>query len=821
MKSKFLIGLALVLLLVFSGMLGKGGFFGVKTAFGYGGNPPDKCTLPVTPPAGGFSVISLTGNEVTNPNIVLGLDGGDASYAMISNFSNFSNYAVVPYSQAVNWTFTSGYGYKTVYVRYLNSCSELPSITVSVTVNYVVDQCTLPVTPPVGGFKVVSLSGSEVTSPYIQLGLSGGSAAYAEVSNYSDFSSYAFVPYTSSLAWTLTSGYGSKTVYVRYFNSCKTLPSAVVTVTVNYVNGQCSLPVTPPAGGFSVASLSGTTVTNPNIQLGLSGGNAAYMEVSNNSDFSNSSTYAYAANLNWQIAPAFGAETVYVRYLNACDTLPSATVSVTVNYIDYCSIPVTPPTAGFSVTSLSGSTVTNPIIGLGINGGNAAYMDISNYSNFANYTTYAYATTIGWTLTPGYGAKTVYVRFANSCNKAKTTPVNVTVNYVDYCTIGATPPTGGFSVASVNGATVYTQTIPLALAGGNASYVDVSNSANFSTYSEYAYSPTLNWTLTPGYGSKTVYVRYLNSCKAAPSATVGVTVNYTIDPCTIGVTPPAGGFSVTSQSGSTVYNPGIVLGLSGGNAAYMEVSNNFNFANSTVYPYATTLNWTLSSGFGGKTVYVRYMNSCKALPSATVSVTVNYVDECTLNVTPPVGGFSVTSLSGSSVIDPAIQLGLKGGNAAYVDVSNSLNFATYSEFAYSPTLNWTLSSGFGSKTVYVRYLNSCKALPSRIVSVTVTYVNVCTIGLTPPQNGFMVVSNGTVNVHTPNVSLGMYGGNAAYMEVSNNSDFSNSTWYPYASTLPWTLSSGYGNKTVWVKYYNSCKAEPSIGVSVSFTYTKK
>jgi hypothetical protein len=814
MKNLFKTGIVFAAIAIFS-------FIGFKAAFGYGGGPPDECTVPVTAPAKGFSVTSLSGGTVYNPNIQIGLNGGDAAYAMISNSSDFSNYVVVAYAPTVNWTLTPGYGYKTVYVRYLNSCEDLPTDAVSVTVNYTIDQCTLPVTPPTGGFKVTSLSGAEVTSPYIQLGLSGGNAAYAEVSNYSDFSSYAFVPYTSSLAWTLTSGYGSKTVYVRYYNSCKALPSAVVTVTVNYVNGQCSLPVTPPTGGFSVTSLSGGTVYSPNIQLGLNGGNASYMQVSNNADFSNSSTYAYAATLNWQLAPTFGAETVYVRYLNTCDTIPSAPVSVTVNYIDYCTIPITPPTGGFSVTSLSGTTVTNPAIQLGINGGNAVYMDVSNYSNFANYTTYAYATTIGWTLTPGYGAKTVFVRFSNSCNKAKTTPVSVTVNYIDYCTISPTPPTGGFSVASVNGATVYTQTIPLTLAGGNASYVDVSNSSTFATYSEYAYSPTLNWTLASGYGSKTVYVRYLNSCEAAPSATVSVTVNYIVDPCTIGVTAPSGGFSVASLSGGTVYSPNIQIGLNGGNAAYMDVSNSSNFATYSEYAYATTLNWTLTSGYGGKTVYVRYLNSCKTLPSATVSVTVNYVDQCTLTVTPPSGGFSVKSLSGLNVIDPAIQLGLNGGNAAYADVSNSSNFSTYTEFAYSSTVDWTLSSGFGSKTVYVRYLNSCKSLPSKTVSVTVTYVNVCTIGLTPPPNGFMVVSNGTVNVHTPNVSLGMQGGNAAYMEVSNNSDFSNATWYSYAPNLAWTLSSGYGNKTVWVKYYNSCKAEPSIGVSISFTYTKK
>jgi hypothetical protein len=394
----------------------------------------------------------------------------------------------------------------------------------------------------------------------------------------------------------------------------------------------------------------------------------------------------------------------------------------------------------------------------------------------------------------------------------------------DPCKVGVTPPAGGFAVKNLSGSPVTNPTIQLEFtAGGDASFVEVSNHSDYSSSWTFPYQAggTTAWTLLPGYGTKNVYVRYLNSCKALPSPTLIVTVKYQQDACTIGVTPPAGGFGVVSLSGSTVYNPAIQLGLSGGNAAFVQVSNHANFSSSMTYPYSATLNWTLSSGYGSKTVYVRYLNSCKTLPSATVSVTVNYtVDPCTISVTPPAGGFSVTSTSGSTVSSQTIGLDLAGGNAAYAQISNSSNFSSYTTVPYVTALNWTLSSGFGTKTVYVRYLNTCQSLPSKTVSVTVNYINECTIALTPPQNGFMVTSLGTVNVHTTAVTLGMYGGNASFMEVSNNSNFSGSTTYAYAPTLKWNLSSGYGNKTVWVRYLNSCKAMSSIGVSISFTYTK-
>ena len=40
------------------------------------------------------------------------------------------------------------------------------------------------------------------------------------------------------------------------------------------------------------------------------------------------------------------------------------------------------------------------------------------------------------------------------------------------------------------------------------------------------------------------------------------------------------------------------------------------------------------------------------------------------------------------------------------------------------------------------------------------------------------------------------------MELSNSSDFASSTWIPYATVLPWTLTPGDGEKTVYVNYRN-------------------
>jgi len=197
------------------------------------------------------------------------------------------------------------------------------------------------------------------------------------------------------------------------------------------------------------------------------------------------------------------------------------------------------------------------------------------------------------------------------------------------------------------------------------------------------------------------------------------------DPCKIGVTPPPGGFAITSLSGSTVTNKKIELRLSGGDAAYARVSNHSDFSLSIYFPSSTfnSVLWNLTSGYGKKTVYVKYLNKCQALPTSPVSVTVNYVaDQCTIGVTPPSGGFSVKSNSGSTVRDPNIILGLAGGNAAYVEIANNVNFTGSTILQYAPTVKWILPGSYGYKTVYVRYLNSCQKKPSATVKVTINYV---------------------------------------------------------------------------------------------------
>ena len=93
--------------------------------------------------------------------------------------------------------------------------------------------------------------------------------------------------------------------------------------------------------------------------------------------------------------------------------------------------------------------------------------------------------------------------------------------------------------------------------------------------------------------------------------------------CRMPVTAPQGGFSLSGVGGNNVTSQNVTLALNGGNANFMEVSNNLDMSGATVEPYAPTKAWTLTDGYGSKLVYARFYNLCN-VPTAIISTQFNY-----------------------------------------------------------------------------------------------------------------------------------------------------------------------------------------------------
>lgn len=107
---------------------------------------------------------------------------------------------------------------------------------------------------------------------------------------------------------------------------------------------------------------------------------------------------------------------------------------------------------------------------------------------------------------------------------------------------------------------------------------------------------------------------------------------------------------------------------------------------------------------------------------------------CFIQVNTPAEGFSVKIAGGAKVVtNRRVDLAFNGGDAARMAVSNSPDFDGVSSEFYVSSKSWTLPEGEGTKTIYVRFYNSCGA-STPVVSTSVTLANPSSIN-TPPATG--------------------------------------------------------------------------------------
>ena len=118
---------------------------GFTAAFGYGGGggggggwtPPPidpRCVSPVKPPIGGIK-FKASSNDVTDSNVNLDINGGDAEYMMVSDNADFTGATLEPYAPSKTWKLPGGFGSKFVWIRFFNHC-KVPTNAYSFWFNY-------------------------------------------------------------------------------------------------------------------------------------------------------------------------------------------------------------------------------------------------------------------------------------------------------------------------------------------------------------------------------------------------------------------------------------------------------------------------------------------------------------------------------------------------------------------------------------------------------------------------------------------------------------------------------------------------------------
>lgn len=298
-------------------------------------------------------------------------------------------------------------------------------------------------------------------------------------------------------------------------------------------------------------------------------------------------------------------------------------------------------------------------------------------------------------------------------------------------------------------------------------------------------------------GLHTVYVRATDS--SANTTTPG---SEATDIFTIDTISPTGSIGI---NGGAVFtnNADVSLALTASDittsVTQMIISSNSDFSGASYESFATSDTFQLPAGDGIKTVYVKFKDSVG-------NESISYSDSITLDTTGPSGTLSINA-SNLVTNDTAVTLTINASDALssvaemIVSESNTFSGAVYEPYATSRLFN--LSSGNGTKTVYIRFKDS-QGTESALFSDTIVLDN------TGPT-GQILINSGSAYTGGTNVSLIISAADSfsdvSEMLLSLLSDFSGASYEAYSTSKAFVLDSSEGNQTVYVKFKDSLNNE--------------
>ncbi len=92
-------------------------------------------------------------------------------------------------------------------------------------------------------------------------------------------------------------------------------------------------------------------------------------------------------------------------------------------------------------------------------------------------------------------------------------------------------------------------------------------------------------------------------------------------------------------------------------------------------------------------------------------------------------------------------------------------------------------------------------------------------GLSSPSGGSVVINGNAATANQRRVTLTLTAQNSSEMLVANTTAFTDlASWVPFSGSLPWTLSAGVGEKTVYVKFRSSSGGvSPVVSDTITLT----
>ena len=360
-----------------------------------------------------------------------------------------------------------------------------------------------------------------------------------------------------------------------------------------------------------------------------------------------------------------------------------------------------------------------------------------------------------------------------------------------YYTVKAISSSGeelGFATANATAKVAPPQNLMILVAGGKnitsqrsvslSLYADGANECRFSNdgavWSDWEpYSSSKNWELTVAAGEKQVYYQCRDQVGNLAGA-VSTSVRYDNSPPQITLITPAAGaqynggfnlaFNISNQVAGTISCTGTLDGNSL-NIGTVEINKVYNVS--------------MQASPGSHTVAVQCTDGLQTV-AATSSFAILQSPEVSIRAG---DGSGYTSAI-------AITLGVDSKLASECRFSNNgINWNSWS--SYSPTVEWSLATGDGAKSIYAQCRDSAGLL-SEVAQTSIV------LDTSPPPYIILRINSGAEWVNSQSVVLGTYAFSAAKCRYSNDG-FSWTDYEPYVTSRAWVLTSEEGQKTV---YYN-------------------
>jgi hypothetical protein len=674
--------------------------------------------IDTTGPTGSISINSGSA-WTSSTSVTLGLtysDGSGSGVYQVRYSNDGSTWTVWESPSATRaWTLTSGDGTKTVYYR-IRDNALIESITYSDTIG-------LDTTAPTGSISINS-GNAWTTTTSVTLTLTytdTGSGIYqVRYSNDGTWDTETWETPSSTKAWTLTTGDGTKTVYYQVKNNAGLISSTY--------SDTIGLDTTAPTGSIIINSGNAwTTTTTVTLTLTYTdtGSGVYQVRYTNDGTFDTEAWESPSATKAWTLTTGTGTKTVYYQIKDNAGTISTT-------YSDTIGLDTIAPTGSIIINNGNAWTTTTTVTLT------LTYTDTGSgvyqvrYTNDGTFDTEAWespSATKAWTLTTGDGTKTVYYQIKDNAGMISTT-------YSDTIGLDTIAPTGSIIINSGNAWTTTTSvtlTLTYADTGSGVSQVRYSNDGTFDTETWESSSATKVWTLTTGDGTKTVYYQIKDN-----AGMISTTYSDTIGLDTIA---PTGSIIINSGNAWTTTTI-VTLTLT-----YTDTSSGVyqvRYSNDGVWdtePWespSATKSWTLASGDGTKTVYYQIKDNAGFISTI-------YSDTIGLDTTAPTGYIIINSgnawTSTTSVTLSLTYVDAGSGSGVYqVQCSNDGAWDTEPWESPSATKSWTLASGDGTKTVYYRIRDNA-------LVESITYSDTIGLDTTAPPS----ITGVTANIGEPAV----------------------------------------------------------------------